>query len=156
MSTFKFLSRAGSEHGVQLVNVSLKRKSKILCLPKSYEEDGSAVSDSARVVEVQSSNEVAPSLSKSRDDLYAEPSGGKSGTVSFNEPAEMGKLDSLPAKNSTGNFIWIVAPLALIASFLLPQFVLNSAIYSMLQDDIVAGNGSSDIETRKITSFIFL
>ncbi|OVA05186.1 hypothetical protein BVC80_8893g25 [Macleaya cordata] len=71
-----------------------------------------------------------------------EPYGGKSGSVSFHglthQVLEEGKLVSSPFKDGTGSLIWVLAPVALISSLVLPQFFLSSAIDAILKDEILA------------------
>ncbi|PIA52432.1 hypothetical protein AQUCO_01000362v1 [Aquilegia coerulea] len=71
-----------------------------------------------------------------------EPFGGKSGSVSFygltHQVIEEGKLVSAPFKEGKGSFLWILAPIALISSLVLPQFFFSNAIESFIRDDILA------------------
>lgn len=72
-----------------------------------------------------------------------EPFRGKSGSVSFNglthQMVEESKLASSPFKEGTGSILWVLAPVALISSLVLPQFFLGNAIEAVLKDEIVAG-----------------
>ncbi|KAL7175513.1 hypothetical protein ACSBR2_029167 [Camellia fascicularis] len=72
-----------------------------------------------------------------------EPFRGKSGSVSFHglthQLVEEGKLVSAPFKESTGSFLWILAPAALISSLVLPQFFLIAAIDAFAEDEILSG-----------------
>ncbi|XP_043711973.1 uncharacterized protein LOC122660803 [Telopea speciosissima] len=67
---------------------------------------------------------------------------GKPGSVSFHgltyELVEEKKLVSSPFKDDTGSFVWVLAPVALISSLLLPQFFLSSAFDAFLKDEILA------------------
>ncbi|CAL5349138.1 unnamed protein product [Camellia sinensis] len=71
-----------------------------------------------------------------------EPFRGKSGSVSFHglthQLVEEGKLVSAPFKESTGSFLWILAPVALISSLVLPQFFLITAIDAFAKDEILS------------------
>ncbi|KAF5204903.1 tRNA-processing ribonuclease BN [Thalictrum thalictroides] len=71
-----------------------------------------------------------------------EPFGGKSGSVSFygltHQVIEEGKLVSAPFKEGKGSFLWVLAPIALMSSLVLPQFFLSNAIESFIRDDILA------------------
>lgn len=70
-----------------------------------------------------------------------EPFGGKSGSVSFigltHQLVEEGKLVSTPFKESR-SLLWVVAPIALISSVLLPQFfgILSN---DLIQDVVLTG-----------------
>lgn len=72
----------------------------------------------------------------------AEPFRGKSGCVSFHgltrQSMEEGKLVSTPFKEGTGSFLWVLAPVALILSLVLPQFFLDNAIAAFVQDEVIA------------------
>lgn len=72
-----------------------------------------------------------------------EPFRGKSGSVSFHglthQRVEESKLASSPFKEGTGSFLWVLAPVALISSLVLPQFFLDSAIEAILKDEVLAG-----------------
>ncbi|XP_062090522.1 uncharacterized protein LOC133796853 [Humulus lupulus] len=67
-----------------------------------------------------------------------EPFRGKSGSVSFHglthQLVEEGKLVSAPFNEGKGSFLWVLAPLALISSLILPQF-LGGAIEALLKED---------------------
>ncbi|XP_059454217.1 uncharacterized protein LOC132184554 [Corylus avellana] len=67
-----------------------------------------------------------------------EPFRGKSGSISFygltHQLVEEGKLQSSPFKEEKGSLIWVLAPIALISSLILPQFFLANAIEDILQD----------------------
>ncbi|XP_059636737.1 uncharacterized protein LOC132278854 isoform X2 [Cornus florida] len=70
-----------------------------------------------------------------------EPFHGKSGSVSFygitHQLVEEGKLVSAPFDESKGSLLWVLAPVALISSLLLPQFFFF-AIEGFLKDDILS------------------
>lgn len=67
-----------------------------------------------------------------------EPFRGKSGSISFygmtHQSLEEGKLQSAPFTEKKGSFLWVLAPVALISSLILPQFFLASSIEELLQD----------------------
>ncbi|XP_042516772.1 uncharacterized protein LOC122091029 [Macadamia integrifolia] len=67
---------------------------------------------------------------------------GKPGSVSFHgltyQLIEERKLVSSPFKDGTGSFIWVLAPVALISSLLLPQTFLISFIDAVVKDEILA------------------
>ncbi|KAK9270036.1 hypothetical protein L1049_025609 [Liquidambar formosana] len=71
-----------------------------------------------------------------------EPFRGKSGSVSFHglthQLLEQRKLVSAPFKEGTGSFLWVLAPVALISSLVLPQFFIGNAIDAVLGDNILA------------------
>ncbi|KAJ0834845.1 hypothetical protein HanRHA438_Chr16g0748301 [Helianthus annuus] len=72
-----------------------------------------------------------------------EPFGGKSGSVSFvgltHQMVEEGKLVSAPFQESR-SLLWVVAPIALISSVLIPQFfgILST---DLIQDVVLTGMG---------------
>ena len=72
-----------------------------------------------------------------------EPFRGKSGSISFHglthQMVEESKLASSPFKEGTGSFLWVLAPVALISSLVLPQFFLGNAIEAILKDEVLAG-----------------
>ncbi|KAJ4963595.1 hypothetical protein NE237_023534 [Protea cynaroides] len=72
----------------------------------------------------------------------SEPFRGKPGSISFNgltyQLIEERKLVSSPFKDDTGSFVWLLGPVALISSLLLPQFFLGSAIDAVIKDEILA------------------
>ncbi|KAA8537684.1 hypothetical protein F0562_027326 [Nyssa sinensis] len=71
-----------------------------------------------------------------------EPFRGKSGSVSFHglthQLVEEGKLMSAPFNESTGSFLWVLAPVALISSLVLPQFFLFIVIDTFINDEILS------------------
>lgn len=94
---------------------------------------------------VPGSNGVSPGVAGSQRKLAGlDPFRGKLGSVSFcglsYEKLEEGKLMSSPFKEGTGSVFWVVGPLALIVSLIIPQFVLGGVFGSIIQDDILAGN----------------
>ncbi|XP_024968842.1 uncharacterized protein LOC112508487 isoform X1 [Cynara cardunculus var. scolymus] len=71
---------------------------------------------------------------KVSDSNVVEPFGGKSGSVSFigltHQLVEEGKLVSTPFKESR-SLLWIVAPIAIILSVLIPQF------FGIISDELI-------------------
>ncbi|XP_052182159.1 uncharacterized protein LOC127794904 [Diospyros lotus] len=71
-----------------------------------------------------------------------EPFRGKSGSVSFygltHQLVEEGKLVSAPFKERSGSFLWVLAPIAMISSLVLPQFFLSTSIDAFLKDEILS------------------
>ncbi|KAG6476024.1 uncharacterized protein LOC122025512 [Zingiber officinale] len=67
---------------------------------------------------------------------------GKSGSASFcgltHQTVEERKLASPPLKDGTGSLVWVLGPLALISSAVLPQFFLRSVIESVLRDEVLS------------------
>lgn len=67
---------------------------------------------------------------------------GKSGSVSFcgltHQFVEEGKLVSSPFKDGTGSLFWVLGPIALISSLVLPQFILSTIVDAVLKDEILA------------------
>lgn len=72
-----------------------------------------------------------------------EPFRGKSGSVSFigltHQLVEEAKLASAPFNEDKGSFLWVLAPAALIASLVLPQFFLSNVIEAFLVDVTLVG-----------------
>lgn len=72
-----------------------------------------------------------------------EPFRGKSGSVSFqgstHQLAEEGKWASSPSKEGTGSLLWVLAPVALISSIVLPQLLLSTVIDVFIKDEILLG-----------------
>ncbi|XP_058081072.1 uncharacterized protein LOC131229204 [Magnolia sinica] len=70
-----------------------------------------------------------------------EPFRGKSGSISFcgltHQLVEERKLESSPFKEGTGSFVWVLAPIALISSLLLPQFFFSN-IEAVLDNEVLA------------------
>jgi multidrug transporter EmrE-like cation transporter len=75
---------------------------------------------------------------------------GKSGSVSFNglthQLVEESKLVSAPFQEEKGSFLWVLAPVVLISSLILPQFFLSGIIEATFKNDTVA---------EIVTSFCF-
>ncbi|GAV64236.1 hypothetical protein CFOL_v3_07754 [Cephalotus follicularis] len=71
-----------------------------------------------------------------------DPFRGKSGSVSFKgltyEQVEEGKLVSAPFNENKGSFLWVLAPIALITSLLVPQFFLGNVIED-ISGDLILG-----------------
>ena len=72
-----------------------------------------------------------------------EPFRGKSGTVSFHgltyQMVEERKLVSAPFDVDKGSFLWILAPVALISSLILPQFFIADVIEVLLREETLVG-----------------
>ncbi|KAF7124265.1 hypothetical protein RHSIM_Rhsim12G0123500 [Rhododendron simsii] len=70
-----------------------------------------------------------------------EPFRGKSGSVSFqgssHQSVEEGKWASSPSKEGTGSLLWVLAPVALISSIVLPQLLLSTVIDVFIKDEIL-------------------
>ncbi|XP_047981060.1 uncharacterized protein LOC125222466 isoform X2 [Salvia hispanica] len=68
---------------------------------------------------------------------------GKSGSVSFgglsHQSVEEGKLVSAPFKEGTGSLLWALAPAALIAALIVPQFFVAAAVEEAFRNEIFAG-----------------
>ncbi|PON70168.1 tRNA-processing ribonuclease BN [Parasponia andersonii] len=79
-----------------------------------------------------------------------EPFRGKSGSVSFHglthQLVEEAKLVSAPFDEDKGSFLWVLAPVALISSLIIPQFFLGAAIESFLQEETLV---------EIVSSFVF-
>lgn len=72
-----------------------------------------------------------------------EPFRGKPGSVSFNglthQLVEEGKLMSSPFQEDKTSFLWVLAPVALISSLILPQFFLANLIEAFVKDEMLLG-----------------
>ncbi|KAI9104160.1 hypothetical protein K1719_022996 [Acacia pycnantha] len=72
---------------------------------------------------------------------------GKSGSVSFygltHHAVEERKLVSSPFQEGKGSISWVLAPVALIASLILPQFFLGNVIEAFFKDEILVDIVSS-------------
>ncbi|KAK4751417.1 hypothetical protein SAY87_004899 [Trapa incisa] len=79
-----------------------------------------------------------------------EPFRGKSGSVSFyglsHLSVEEGKLESAPFFEAKGSYLWLLAPVSLISSLILPQFFISNVVEAFVKNDTV-------VET--VTSFFF-
>ncbi|KAK4768708.1 hypothetical protein SAY87_003849 [Trapa incisa] len=68
-----------------------------------------------------------------------EPFRGKSGSVSFygltHQLVEEGKLESAPFLDAKGSYLWLLAPVALISSLILPQFFISNAVETFVKND---------------------
>lgn len=68
-----------------------------------------------------------------------EPFRGKSGSVSFHglthQLVEENKLMSAPFQEEKGSLLWVLAPVALICSLIVPQFFLSNAIEAFFKDE---------------------
>lgn len=73
----------------------------------------------------------------------AEPFRGKSGSVSFrgmsHQSVEESQLVSAPFKENSGSLLWVLAPVALISSIVVPQFFIVSAIEDAFKNEVFAG-----------------
>lgn len=72
-----------------------------------------------------------------------EPFSGKSGSVSFYgltyQSVEEGKLVSAPFNEDKGTFLWVLGPVALTLSLIVPQFFLGNAVQAFLNDTVLVG-----------------
>lgn len=70
-----------------------------------------------------------------------EPFRGKAGSISFfgvtHQLVEEGRLVSAPFNESAGSLLWVLAPVALILSLVLPQFFLGFAIDGLINDEVL-------------------
>ncbi|XP_068657175.1 uncharacterized protein [Aristolochia californica] len=125
-----------------------RRRNVVFYLPNSNVESisGATVSSEGEILKeasVDSPHEINTSLAAGGKGLFSRESfRGKSGIVSFsgltNELLEERKLVSSPFKDGTGSLLWIVGPIALISSLVLPQFILNNAVDAIVKDTILA------------------
>lgn len=72
-----------------------------------------------------------------------EPFQGKTGCVSFagltHQLVEERKLESAPSGEEAQSFMWVVAPVALISSFLLPPFLVYIAVDG-IKNEVFSGS----------------
>ncbi|XP_050365881.1 uncharacterized protein LOC126784464 [Argentina anserina] len=118
------------------LNMSVK-KSSMLCLNKGAIMCASNPSLNGNLeFSREKESEV---LSKASDGV--EPFRGKSGSISFcgltHQSVEEGNLLSAPFDEEKGSFLWFLAPVALIASFVFPQFFIGNAIEAYLQNEVL-------------------
>lgn len=91
-----------------------------------------------------SNQEVELSSTEQKDVAVSgvEPFRGKAGSISFigltHQMAEEGKLVSAPFNESGGSIFWVLAPVALILSLVVPQF-LAVAIDGFFDSELTAG-----------------
>uniref|UniRef100_A0A1J3GW52 Uncharacterized protein n=1 Tax=Noccaea caerulescens TaxID=107243 RepID=A0A1J3GW52_NOCCA len=87
---------------------------------------------------------------KSHNYARAELFRGKSGSISFygltHQLVEESQLISAPFQEEKGSFLWVLAPVVLISSLILPQFFLSGAIEATFKNDTFA---------EIVTSFCF-
>ncbi|MED6122670.1 hypothetical protein PIB30_041927 [Stylosanthes scabra] len=76
-----------------------------------------------------------------------EPFRGKPGCVSFYgitfQSVEEGKLESAPFQEEESSYSWLLAPVALISSLILPQFFVASVVETFFNDEILVDFMSS-------------
>ncbi|XP_027150597.1 uncharacterized protein LOC113750863 [Coffea eugenioides] len=72
----------------------------------------------------------------------SEPFRGKPGSVSFlgltHQSVEESKLVSAPVEENVGSFVWVLAPVALISSLVLPRFFLGNAVVDLFRDELLS------------------
>ncbi|KAL2459163.1 hypothetical protein Fot_55181 [Forsythia ovata] len=72
----------------------------------------------------------------------SEPFRGKSGSVSFgnitHQSVEESQLVSAPFKENSGSLLWVLAPVALISSLVVPQFFIVNAVEDFLKNEVLA------------------
>ncbi|XP_068655570.1 uncharacterized protein [Aristolochia californica] len=125
-----------------------KRRNVVFHLPNSNMESisGASVSNEDEILKetpIDSSHKINTSLAARGKAFFSRESfRGKSGIVSFSglthELLEERKLVSSPFKDDTGSLVWILGPIALISSLVLPQFILNNNVDAILKDAILA------------------
>lgn len=112
------------------------KKSSMLCLKKGAILCASNPSLDGKLEFSREKDSNAPSNAIDA----VEPFRGKSGSISFcgltHQIVEEGKLLSAPFNEEKGSFLWFLAPVALIASFIFPQFFIGNAVEG-LQDEIL-------------------
>uniref|UniRef100_A0A2C9U0Y3 Uncharacterized protein n=1 Tax=Manihot esculenta TaxID=3983 RepID=A0A2C9U0Y3_MANES len=72
---------------------------------------------------------------------YLEPVRGKSGSASFcgltHQSVEEGKLVSTPFAEEKGSLLWVLGPVALISSLIVPQFFLANSIEAFIKNEVL-------------------
>lgn len=100
---------------------------------------GLPTSENSARTEVQKSVTRAAASGRIRLDPFR----GKPGSVSFcgltHQNIEGRKLVSSPFEDDSSSLLWVVAPLALISSLLVPQFFLGGAIEGFIRNEFLAG-----------------
>lgn len=70
----------------------------------------------------------------------SEPFRGKSGSVSFmgltHQSVERSKPVSAPFEENSGSIVWILAPVALLSSFVLPKFFIAAVIEELFENEV--------------------
>lgn len=121
------------------LNISVN-KSSMICLNKGAIVCASNHSIDGKLESSREKDSKVPS--KASDGV--EPFRGKSGSISFcgltHQLVEEGKLLSAPFDEEKGSFLWFLAPVTLIASFIFPQFFIGNAIEAYLQNEVLVGN----------------
>ncbi|XP_075511512.1 uncharacterized protein LOC142547225 [Primulina tabacum] len=111
----------GSKIELKSLSASL-RSGVVVCVA----ENGSSRNSGFRVSEIKGS----------------EPFRGKPGSVSFgglsHQSAEESKLVSMPFDENTGSFLWILAPVALISSLIVPLFFIIGTIEDLFKNEVLA------------------
>lgn len=103
------------------------------------------------------SEESRPEIKQSDKSNYAraELFRGKSGSISFNglthQLVEESKLVSAPFQEEKGSFLWVLAPVVLISSLILPQFFLSGAIEASFKNDTVVGRSNIKLVDLSVT-----
>ncbi|PRQ26961.1 hypothetical protein RchiOBHm_Chr6g0300231 [Rosa chinensis] len=127
---------ASKSYFVPGLNMFVK-KSSMLCLNKGAIMCASNPSLDGKLEFSREKDSNVPS--KATDAV--EPFRGKSGSISFcgltHQLVEEGKLLSAPFDEEKGSFLWFLAPVALIASFIFPQFFIGNAIEGYLKDEVL-------------------
>lgn len=117
-------------------------------LPDSDNSPGkNAVSSPPSDLEVKSAKSIGEATSLRRLEnsgrITLDPFRGKAGCVSFcglsYQLVEARNLVSSPFEDGKGSLIWIVAPITLISSLLLPQFFLSNAIEAFVKNEVFTG-----------------
>lgn len=87
-----------------------------------------------------SRREIVGALDNANDGL--EPFRGKPGSVSFwglsHQSVDQRRLISSPFEENSGSFVWVLAPVALILSLVLPRFFIGGIIIDLLNDEILS------------------
>ncbi|KAJ0025973.1 hypothetical protein Pint_08887 [Pistacia integerrima] len=143
-----------SQVGFKGPNVRLQNTYRSHIFPGSTRKTGGSLlwplPRGAIVCASNSDTEAKLDLSKSENSGVAvgsfngvEPFRGKSGSVSFcgltHQLVEEGKLMSAPFQEDKGSFLWILAPVALILSLILPQFLLGNAVENFFRNEVLIG-----------------
>ncbi|XP_020530363.1 uncharacterized protein LOC18446005 isoform X2 [Amborella trichopoda] len=139
---------ASFDSGAMHITKSSRSSRKPLVFYLPNQKDGTGVIDPVAIEDVETKLEsenipIMGIVAKRENFNYREPFNGKPGSVSFcgltYQHVEERQLISSPFKEGTGSFLWILGPVVLISSLVLPQFYIGNFVESVLQDEILSG-----------------
>lgn len=126
--------------------------------PESFLEKEEVISSSSPSLTIKGTESIGEATavrsSGSSGRITLDPFRGKSGCISFcglsHQIVESNNLVSSPFEDGNGSLIWVVAPITLISSLVLPQFFLDNAIEGFLKNEVL-----TDIVTSFSSEVIF-